>query len=823
MELVIAEFFKTFCCWRVFAEKMPGKCTFNPKWLTKEEYKWVRQVKGDLRKALCIVCNKTIALTTMGESALRSHMAGSKHQTSVKSNATTSTVKPYLAKEVCEVQSRISAATVNQEKVDTGTLDKDAPMNIPPPPATNVAPSSGRSVSQFFSRNDVLKSEVLWTLKTISSHCSYNSNENIEKIFRVMFPDSQIAAKFTCGSRKTSYLCVFGLAEYLKEMLMKAVKGYFTILFDESLNKKSQSKQMDIHVRYWEGDKVVTRYFGSQFLGHATANDMVKHFEDSVVNSGLPICNLVQISMDGPNVNWKFFTNMKKKLSDDFDTILINIGSCGLHIVHNSFKTGATAAEWKVEALLSSLYYLFKDSPARREDFLQISGSTRLPLKFVNHRWLENETVCERALELWEDILKYVRAAESKQITKPGNKSYETIVEATKDKLIRAKLQFFKCVAGQIQPFLVTFQSDKPLTPFLSSELCNLLRSLMQRFMKKEVLSEATTADKLVKLDVADKQIHVNYKKIDIGFLTEKALKDSVGASEKQVLEFRLQCKTFLIELLQKLLTKCPASYSLVRNLSALNPREMASDADQSISRFKRVVSQLVNVRRIKESDCDAIIQEYTSFLDNIPAFGSEKFLNFKFSTDRLDELFSTYMNTESYQKLFKVVQLLLVLSHGQASVERGFSVNKELEIENLANQSLMAQRLVCDHLNAVGGVLNVPLTQPLLTSCAGARKRYERYLDQQRQNKKSEEGSRKRKSLLDEIEELKEKKRRMNEDIDSLIKSADNLSEKAESTRDISFVTQSNSLRKTSKEKAEELKNLEKKMEEKLQALKSC
>ena len=60
-------------------------------------------------------------------------------------------------------------------------------------------------------------------------------------------------------------------------------------------------------------------------------------------------------------------------------------------------------------------------------------------------------------------------------------------------------------------------------------------------------------------------------------------------------------------------------------------------------------------------------------------------------------------MNTHPYQKLFKVVQLLLVLSHGQASVERGFSVNKELEVENLANQSLVAQHLVCDHINAIG------------------------------------------------------------------------------------------------------------------------
>jgi len=76
---------------------------------------------------------------------------------------------------------------------------------------------------------------------------------------------------------------------------------------------------------------------------------------------------------------------------------------------------------------------------------------------------------------------------------------------------------------------------------------------------------------------------------------------------------------------------------------------------------------------------------------------------------------------------------------------------------------------------------------------------------------------------LLTEIEELKEKKRRTSMDIDGLITSADNLAEKAELTGNLSFVTQSNSLRKTSKEKAKELKTLDNKLEEKLQALKNC
>ena len=49
---------------------------------------------------------------------------------------------------------------------------------------------------------------------------------------------------------------------------------------------------------------------------------------------------MVQVSMDGPNVNGKFFELLKQKILSDHGTNLINIGSCGLHVIHNSFKTG---------------------------------------------------------------------------------------------------------------------------------------------------------------------------------------------------------------------------------------------------------------------------------------------------------------------------------------------------------------------------------------------------------------------------------------------------------------------------------------------------
>ena len=84
-----------------------------------------------------------------------------------------------------------------------------------------------------------------------------------------MFPDSEIARKFTCGEKKTAYMSVFGIGDHLKKAALSEVNGLFVLLFDESLNKKMQDKQLDIHVRYWDNQKqsVVTRYIGSQFLG----------------------------------------------------------------------------------------------------------------------------------------------------------------------------------------------------------------------------------------------------------------------------------------------------------------------------------------------------------------------------------------------------------------------------------------------------------------------------------------------------------------------------------------------------------------------------
>ena len=258
---------------------------------------------------------------------------------------------------------------------------------------------------------------------------------------------------------------------------------HFVLMFDESLNFDLQKKQLDVHVRLIDGDGLVkTKYLDSFFMGHAKAVDLIKHL--LLITDQVGIHKMIQLSMDGPNVNQKVFKDLSGLVQEQVNHILLNIGSCGLHTIHNSFKSGAEASGWEIIDVLSSLYYLFKETPARREDFLTITGNSKLPLKFCGHRWLENVPAAERAIEIWPHILLYFDAIKKGKVDQPSCKSFKTLVAREKDNLLLAKLHCFVFIAKIMRPFLIRFQSNEPLAPFLFSNLLSIVKRLYILVMK---------------------------------------------------------------------------------------------------------------------------------------------------------------------------------------------------------------------------------------------------------------------------------------------------------------------------------------------------
>ena len=209
------------------------------------------------------------------------------------------------------------------------------------------------------------------------------------------FQDSKIAQQWSCGATKLSYLITFGIAPYFKELLLTELTeaSCFVLSFDESFNPELQQEQMDFVVRYFAQDMVKTRYLTSAFLGHTRAEDLKAKFEGTV--SYFNVKKLAQVSMDWSHVNWKLLDMLEQDWSsqDQYPDVL-NVGSCSLHVVHGAFHSGMLKTSWGIGSVLKALHNLFSESPAKRKDFIKLTGTEIFPLPFCGHKWLENKTSC---------------------------------------------------------------------------------------------------------------------------------------------------------------------------------------------------------------------------------------------------------------------------------------------------------------------------------------------------------------------------------------------------------------------------------------------
>ena len=84
--------------------------------------------------------------------------------------------------------------------------------------------------------------------------------------------------------------------------------------------------------------------------------------------------------MDGPSVNWCFYDEVIKNKKEMELHQLINIGSCGLHIIHGSFKTGIEVTHWNINTTAKGAFQILHDSPATRADYIRVSRSNKFSL-----------------------------------------------------------------------------------------------------------------------------------------------------------------------------------------------------------------------------------------------------------------------------------------------------------------------------------------------------------------------------------------------------------------------------------------------------------
>nr|CAD7453350.1 unnamed protein product [Timema tahoe] len=323
----------------------------------------------------------------------------------------------------------------------------------------------------------------------------------------------------------------------------------------------------------------------------------------------------------------KLLQMLKIELAEDpHGPQMLDIGSCGLHVVNVAFKTGIKKTSWTLLAFFRACYYLFKDSPSRRGTYMAVTGSSTFPMKFCSVRWLENVDVAKRALETLDNLKKFVEYISTHKNMKAtaSSASFKVISCSLKDKLLRPKLAFFLSLAEDLEPFLKEFQSDCPMSPFLHGNLLNILKTCMERVVKDNVLGSTL----LQKVDLKKEENLKGARDIDIGYATRSALRKCQGIKDIDVLLFRQDCRTCLKNVVDKLLERSPLKFPLTEALTFLNPYKIGFNQDEAVQQMTSAMDILVTSNLIPASVAQNADREYKELVSQEKDWIKENALN---------------------------------------------------------------------------------------------------------------------------------------------------------------------------------------------------
>lgn len=614
----------------------------------------------------------------------------------------------------------------------------------------------------MFASDLVLRAEVLWALKTVHSNFSYASSNHTSDLFREMFKDSNDAKKFRMGKTKNMYIINFGIAPALRASFMRDLKGVpFTFSFDETGTSQGK-KQYDCYIKYksYMSRKIVVRYLDSEFVGHCTADHLLGIFNSKIKEFEIAKELMLQIEMDGPNVNKLFLNNLNIELLKH-DKTLIEFGTCVLHPVATCFKNALNKFTLDFDEFVIDVHSFFKFSACRKEDFKLASLITDIEtfqmMRHVSSRWLSLKKVLQRILDQWDNLIEYFlnmlpKMNNFNDVQKKGR--YQRIVNVLKSSTAKIAISFAIYVATILEKhILLPFQSDKPNIHLIYKAMGDLLYSLLIHFVRKDYVG-SIDAYKLGKIET--KKVCKPIAEIMFGKSTEDLILRTIDGSIKNrrnILEdiriIKEEMKLCYIDLVERLQKKLNVRSRFLQYSAYIDPNNRFNPNAVTGIKYlaQKIGNSLKSSLKMSESDwVDKVVSEFNFFI-------LEKDIPHKF--DRLDDFWFqiediTEDNRKKYKHLCDLCFHIMTLSVTNVEAERGFSINKMLldGRESMSEITLKSYRLVKDSLIHNGNEPHkFPISQEMLSFASKASRKYKDYLEDKKQlesTQKHEEAQRK-------------------------------------------------------------------------------
>ena len=183
--------------------------------------------------------------------------------------------------------------------------------------------------------------------------------------------------------------------------------------------------------------------------------------------------------------------------------------------------------------------------------------------------------------------------------------------------------------------------------------------------------------------------------------------------------------------MVKKLKERSPLLYKFTLYISSLSPTQIAvGNHDFLTDLFSKLCLYLFECNWISSLCAAPAETSYKSFIKSNDVKERMKAFTLDLRSDTLYmELFKTQI------ELREVVKIVLILSHGNARVEAGVSINEDMLSGNMSEEALIAHRIIYDGVVNSGGLENVKVAKEMMKYVDKAHSQYLHHLKASKEN----------------------------------------------------------------------------------------
>lgn len=572
---------------------------FNKVWL--KTYPWLQEASpAGSGLALCKLCNNiTFSISHGGENDIKRHITTKSHKA-------------------------LSDAVGNNKSLDKFVIQKDTAQELA-----------------------IIRAETTFTYHLVQHGQSYLSTDCVSGLFRGLFPDSEIAAKYSCKRTKSSKIVVNVLANAAKSLVIQDLKDDLPYSLSTDASNKGNIKTFPIVLRYFSKEHgICTKLLSFFSLTNEKSQTVGSALKHKLAESNVKIECASSYGADNANVNFgkkqSVFTELQKANQD------ILAAGCPCHIIHNAFKYGLRNLRFELDVIITKIYNEFSSSTsnlAELKTFFEFLDVDYAP--FIKHgvtRWLTLVPAVDRLIQKFEPVKSYFLSKERVGDDDEPAKS-KVLSKFFQDELALAYLGFVSNVGDIFQKAETLLQKDDAMIIKLHQIIEEVVESLKNR--KEDKFYGSIARQELARCD-------------------NQRLRAKFEAEAEQFLE-------------------TTSSY-IVKNFKY-----------KAEIKYFGILELLPNVKRtyddfLKIADAFKIKVNEDSLYDNVGILNKYLMTNTKIlEAKRLDLRWVEFFEeNEKCHDLFKIVAFSLSIPHSNAMCERVFSLmaarwNKERNLLAMA------------------------------------------------------------------------------------------------------------------------------------------